>query len=84
MVPISRSTQFAGMVAAAAIGYSLSWLVTPGPGTGPVDGFGPTFGQALPPVVVAPAAPRDERSIDASQPLDSPPVALQSQRAEPI
>jgi hypothetical protein len=77
MVPISRGKQFAGIVGALAIGYSLSWLATPGPGTGPVQNFKPTFGQSLAPVIVAPA----EQPVDASQPSSAP---LQSPRYEPI
>jgi hypothetical protein len=83
MVPISRRAQFAGIVGAVAIGYSLSWLATPGPGTGPVDRFKPTFGQAVAPIIVAPA-PGDERSVEATQPLNSAPAPLKSPRYQPI
>jgi hypothetical protein len=82
MVPISRGKQVAGMVGALALGYSLSWLVAPGPGTGPVEHFGPTFVQPAAPVIVAPSAPRDERPVEASQP--NAPVPLQSPRYQPI
>jgi hypothetical protein len=84
MVPISRRKQLAGIVGAVAIGYSLSWLATPGPGTGPVDHFSPTFGQSLPPVIVTPAAPGGEGSVEASEPLDFAPAPLQPRPYEPI
>jgi hypothetical protein len=85
MVPISRRKQLAGMVVAAAIGYSLSWLVTPGPGTGPVDRFDSTFGESVAPVIVAPATPGDGGgSVEAAERVNSSPAALQSQRVEPI
>jgi len=71
------------MVGALAIGYSLSWLVAPKPGTGPVDSFKPTFGQAVAPMIVAPA-PRGERPVEASQPSDNAPAPLQSPRYQPI
>jgi hypothetical protein len=83
MVPISRGKQLAGLVGAVAVGYMLSWISTPGPGTGPVDTFGPTFGAADAPVIVAPSSP-DDRSIDASEPLNSSPKPLQPSRNEPI
>jgi len=78
MVPISRRKQVAGMVGALALGYSLSWLVAPGPGTGPVEHFGPTFGQSAAPVVVAPPP------VEASQPVTAAPAPLQSPRYQPI
>jgi len=84
MVPISRRKQLAGIVGAVALGYSLSWLATPGPGTGPVDHFSPTFGESLPPVIVAPATPAGEGSVEASEPLNFPPAALQPRAYEPI
>jgi hypothetical protein len=84
MVPISRGKQVAGMVGALALGYSLSWLVMPGPGTGPVEHFSPTFGQPAAPVIVTPSSPRDERPVDASQPLNVAPAPLKSPRYEPI
>ena len=84
MVPISRRKQLAGMVGAAAIGYALSWLVTPGPGTGPVDSFDPTFGQSVTPVIVAPATPGGDQLRDAAEPLNSSPAPLQPRRDEPI
>jgi hypothetical protein len=84
MVPISRRKQLAGIVGAVAVGYSLSWLATPGPGTGPVDHFSPTFGQSLPPVIVAPAVPGGEGSVEASEPLNFSPAPLQPRTYEPI
>ncbi len=84
MVPISRRKQLAGIVGAVAIGYSLSWLATPGPGTGPVDHFSPTFGQSLPPVIVTPAAPGGEGSVETSEPLNFSPTPLQPRTYEPI
>ena len=84
MVPISRRKQLAGIVGAVAIGYSLSWLATPGPGTGPVDHFSPTFGEPLPPVIVAPATPAAEGSVEASEPLNFSPAPLQPRAYEPI
>lgn len=71
------------MVGAAVIGYSLSWLVTPGPGTGPVDSFDPTFGQSVTPVIVAPATPGDDQ-LGGGEPLNSSPAPLQARRDEPI
>jgi hypothetical protein len=84
MVPISREKQVAGVVGALVLGYSLSWLATPGPGTGPVDSFSPNFGVSAAPVIVAPVTPRDERSVDASEPLNGGPIPLQARRNEPI
>ncbi len=84
MVPISRKKQAAGIVGAFVIGYALSWLSAPGPGTGPVDSFSPTFGRSAAPVVVSPAPARGERSIDASEPQISSPKALQRSANEPI
>ena len=84
MVPISRGKQLAGLVGAMAVGYALSWIATPGPGTGPVDTFGPTFGAADAPVIVAPAPSPDDRSIDASEPQHSSRKPLQPRRDEPI
>ena len=86
MVPISRRKQLAGIVGAVAIGYSLSWLATPGSGTGPVDHFSPTFGQSLPPVIVAPEPPRSAiGSVEASEPLTFLARTLCSHgRSEPI
>lgn len=72
------------MVGALALGYSLSWLVAPGAGTGPVEHFGSTFAQPAAPVIVAPAVPPDERPIEASQPLKTAPAPLQSPRYQPI
>lgn len=72
------------MVGALALGYSLSWLVAPGPGTGPVEHFGPTFGQPAAPVIIAPSAPRDERPVEASHPSNFAPAPLQSPRYQPI
>jgi hypothetical protein len=84
MVPISRKKQAAGIVGAFVIGYALSWLSAPGPGTGPVEAFGPTFGGSAAPVIVAPPPARGERSIDASEPQISSPQALQRPATEPI
>ncbi len=72
------------MLGALAIGYSLSWLVAPGPGTGPVEHFAPTFGQPAAPVIVAPALPRDQRPVDASQPVDAVAAPLKSPQFQPI
>ena len=74
MVPISRRKQMAGIAGALVLGYSLSWLSTPGPGTGPVDTFSPTFGESVAPVIVAPAevAPAPENSsFESFQPLQA-------------
>ncbi len=84
MVPISRGKQIAGIVGAVAVGYALAWVVMPGPGTGPVDTFGPTFGQSVTPVIVNPASPRDYRPSDPSAPSNSSPQALQPKHSEPI
>jgi dolichol kinase len=84
MVPISRGKQIAGVVGAVAVGYVLAWVVTPDPGTGPVDTFGPTFGQSVTPVIVNPVLPRDDRSSDPSTPSHSSPEALQIKHSEPI
>jgi len=84
MVPISRGKQVAGIAGAVVVGYTLSWLLTPAPFTGPVEHFGRTFGPAVAPVIVSPAAPRGSGSIDASQPLISSPKALQRGAYEPI
>jgi hypothetical protein len=83
MVPISRGKQVAAILGALAIGYTLSWISTPGPGTGPVDTFGPTFGASPAPVIVTPS-PLEERPVDASDPLISSPKPLQARIAEPI
>ena len=82
MVPISRGKQLAGIAGALALGYTLSWFATPGPGTGPVETFAPTFGGSAAPVIVAPVTPGE--GVDASQPVNSAPQPLQSQRYEPI
>ena len=84
MVPISRKKQIAGIIGAVAFGYALSWLSTPGTGAGPVDTFGPNFGQSIPPVIVAPDPTRDNGSPDASKPRNSSPKPLQANAAEPI
>ena len=87
MVPISRGKQAAGIVGAFLIGYALSWLSAPGPGTGPVDTFGPTFGGSAAPVIVSPAAPkprRGEGGMQTSEPQISSPKALQKPTSEPI
>jgi hypothetical protein len=84
MVPISRGKQLAGIVGAVVIGYSLSWLVTPGPGTGPVDNFHPTFAQRVTPMIVAPAAPGSNRAVEASEPLNGSPAPLQPRPYQPI
>ena len=80
MVPISRGKQIAGIVGAVAVGYALAWVVTPGPGTGPVDTFGPTFGQSVTPVIVNPVSPRDDRSTPSNSSLQ----ALPPKHSEPI
>jgi len=84
MVPISRGKQIAGIIGAVAFGYTLSWISMPGTGTGPVDTFGPNFGQSVTPVIVAPDPTRDNRSLDPSEPLNSSPKPLQANAAEPI
>jgi hypothetical protein len=84
MVPISRRTQAAGIIGAVVLGYTLSWLSTPGPGTGPVDTFSPNFGASAAPVIVSPAPTRGERASDASDPQISSPQALQTPATEPI
>lgn len=87
MVPISRGKQLTGIVGAIALGYALSWAATPGPGTGPVDHFAPTFGATMTPVIVAPAepvTPMDEQPRDASQPRNFDPRSLQAPVYEPI
>ncbi len=83
MVPISRGKQVAGIAGAVVVGYTLSWLLTPAPFTGPVDHFGSTFGPLVAPVIVSPAVPRGN-SIDASQSQISSPKALQRDAYEPI
>jgi len=81
MVPISRGKQVAAIIGAVALGYTLSWMATPGPGTGPVESFGPTFGSSVTPVVVAPAETGGDRSKSGSNSL---PKALKATRNEPI
>ena len=83
MVPISPRKQIAGVIGAMALGYALSWALTPGPGTGPVDSFEPTFGQSVAPVIVSPdAAPAGPRAHENPEKFDRKP--LQEDRAEPI
>jgi hypothetical protein len=86
MVPISRGKQAAGIAGAVVLGYTLSWLLTPIPVSGPVDHFGRTFGPKMAPVIVSPAPmPRgDGGSIGASEPLEFAPQALQPRADEPI
>src|SRR5438105_15175503 len=84
MVPISRGKQIAGIVGAVIFGYTLSWVSQPGPGTGPVDTFGPTFGQSVTPVIVSPDPPRGEGSIEPSDASQSTPKPLQANTYEPI
>jgi hypothetical protein len=85
MVPISLGKQVAGIAGAVVVGYTLSWLLTPAPFTGPVEHFGRTFGPSVAPVIVSPSPkPRTNGSIDASQPLISSPKALQRGAYEPI
>jgi hypothetical protein len=81
MVPISRAKKVAGVIGAVALGYTLSWIATPGLDTGPVESFGPTFGSSVAPVVVAPADAGADRVKDES---NSMPKALQANRTEPI
>lgn len=84
MVPISRGKQVAGAVALIACGYVISWAFTPGPGTGPVDSFAPTFGGvAAPVVIVAPDRVRPDPNRS-SEPANSPSQPLQKDRTEPI
>jgi len=84
MVPISRGKQIAGIIGAVAVGYALAWVATPGPGTGPVDTFRPTFGQSVTPVIVNPVSPPQDRSSDPSAPSNSSPQALPPKHSEPI
>lgn len=84
MVPISRKKQAAGIVGAFVIGYTLSWFSAPGPGTGPVDTFAPTFGPSTTPVIVSHSPAAGERSVDASEPQISSPQALQTPANKPI
>ena len=83
MVPISPRKQIAGVIGAMALGYALSWAFTPGPGTGPVNSFEPTFGSSVAPVIVSPepAQPRP-RALENPEKIDRKP--LQEDRAEPI
>jgi hypothetical protein len=76
--------QVAGIVGALALGYAASWAFTPDPMTGPVDSFPSTFGQSLPPVVVAPAqtGPSPSRAPQKLDQIQSRP--LQKSAAEPI
>ena len=83
MVPISRRKKVAGVVGAIAFGYALSWITTPGPGTGPVDKFSPTFGQSVAPVIVSPNT-SGARSGHGEIPAESAPKALQKRSTEPI
>ena len=83
MVPISPRKQVAGVIGAMALGYALSWAFTPGPGTGPVEKFEPTFGQSVAPVIVSPdQTPSRRRTVENPQKFDRKP--LQDDRAEPI
>src|SRR5438067_13258058 len=83
MVPISPRKQIAGVIGAMALGYALSWALTPGPGTGPVDKYEPTFGQSVAPVIVSPDAARPQhRQPENPEKFDRKP--LQEDRAEPI
>ena len=84
MVPISRGKQIAGIIGAIAFGYALSWVSAPGPGTGPVDTFSPTFGESVTPVIVNPVSPADDPSFDSSDPSNSSPKPLQANKYEPI
>ena len=81
MIPISRGKQVIGIIGAVALGYTFSWISTPGPGTGPVETFRPTFGYSVAPVVVAPAETGGDRTQDTS---NSAPRALKTDRNEPI
>jgi hypothetical protein len=87
MVPISRGKQLAGVVAIIACSYALSWVLTPGPGTGPVESFAPTFDAPVTPVVVMPreSAPSShDGTVTAPKPPHSSPNALQRNPYEPI
>jgi hypothetical protein len=76
MVPISKGKQIAGAIALVALGYALSWVFTPGPGTPPVKSSAPTFDAPVAPAVVTPKK--------SAPPADSSPNALQERRNEPI
>jgi hypothetical protein len=41
VVPISRTKPVVGVVAIVACSYAVSWMFTPGQGTGPTELFGP-------------------------------------------
>jgi hypothetical protein len=87
MIPISRRKQVVGVVAIVACSYAVSWMFTPGPGTGPTESFGPTFGAPAAPVVIVPqeSAPSShEGTVQTSEPSDSASKPLQADRFEPI
>jgi hypothetical protein len=86
MIPISRRKQIVGVAVVVACSYAISWVCTPGPGTGPTESFGQTFDRPAAPAVIQPQAPalsRDKRVIT-SEPLNSSPKPLQANRYEPI
>ena len=84
MVPISPRKQLAGVIGAVAFGYALSWALTPGLGTGPVDDFEPTFGQSIAPVIVAPEVPRERPQTTFQKNEKELSKPLQKDKPEPI
>jgi len=84
MVPVSTGKQFAAILGAVALGYTLSWLSTPSPIPGPVDNFDRNFVPSAAPLIVAPDPSHDDRSADPSGSTGSSPKALERQPFEPI
>jgi len=87
MVPISRGKQVAGAIALVALGYALSWVFTPGPGTPPVKSSAPAFDAPVAPAVVTPqkSAPSShDGTVTPSKPSHSSPNALQESHNKPI
>jgi hypothetical protein len=80
VVPISRGKQVCGVLGAIACSYAISWMLTPGPGTGPVDSFGPAFAGTAAPIVIM--RPKPEHR--AAEPAISLPEPLQASRNTPI
>jgi hypothetical protein len=68
-----------------ACSYAISWVCTPGPGTGPAESFGRTFDTPAAPVVIPPQQPASSRDKKVtSEPSYSSPKPLQANRYEPI
>ena len=86
MIPISRRKQIVGVAVVLACSYAISWVCTPGPGTGPTESFGQTFDRPAAPVVIQPheSAPSRDKRITTSEPSNSSPKPLQANRYEPI